>query len=409
MNRFNLILIVFLASVLLASVVMAETDDTVSSDETAGDADELDDTNEPDEGIELEESDEETLSADDAPKKAFIRTLFFSGTGIASNPSDAMDFYTVKVVGGKVALPDRNIVGRGILYLDEEKYRLTDLNLVGDTATANIVSFADTNTDTNNFTGTVVGSLSLTKVAKPSADVWAGTMTLNSKPYNFYLLAQKRMFKASEIAEKAKNYCKENPFDESCKSVAGYLCNDNPKECREKVERYCEDHPGDSRCKEIVRSYCAGNLRDARCREEMKDYCEKFPNTKYCESDVVEFCKENPEDTNCQNVFAEYCKTHEKDSRCKAAEISFCKKNPSAENCAPIIKQFCEYNQTAELCGTTRIGFCEKNPDDPKCAVTATALCKLDRFKDTEKCTAIVSAVQERVRKAASTTNRVNQ
>lgn len=392
MNKFSLTLITLISLVLLASVVLAE--DTNSTD------DETD--------SELEEAEETQLPADEMPEKAYIRTLFFSGTGLATNPLDAMDFFTVKIVTGKVALTDGSLLGKGILVLDETKYRLTELTVEGDSAEAKIVSYTDLNT-----TGTEIGSLSLTKIAKPLVDVWAGTMTLEGKEYHFYLTASKRKFNQYEIAEKAKNYCKENPYDETCKSVAGYLCKDNTEDCKQKVARYCEDHSDDSRCKEIIRSYCAGNMKDGRCREQVRNYCKENPNSNYCQNEVVELCKENSEDETCTNVFGKYCETHSDDSRCTQAGIAFCKNNPVSENCAPIIKQYCEYNQTSELCGKVKINFCEENPEDARCKTTAAALCKMEKFKDSEKCNSIQEIERERIKSmtavSAKNMNQVNK
>jgi len=388
MKKFNLILIALIA-ILLSSVVFAES--------TENDSDEVDVT---DEAV-LAESEQVVISEAEASDKAYIRTLFFSGTGITANKTDSMDFFIVKVVGAKVALADKNIVGKGILVLDDKKYRLTDLVVEGDTATAKIVS-----PESSVSADGVVGSLELTKIAKPLVDVWAGTMVLDSVEYNFYLIVHKRQFKAEESAEKAKNYCYTHPYDEDCKSVAGYLCKENTEECREKVASYCGDHPDDSRCKNIIRSFCAGNLKDERCRTEIKEYCEENPEADYCNSEAVDFCKENPEDEKCTEVFSDYCSKNPRDLNCKPEALRYCKENPSTENCAPIIKQFCEYSPSADLCGEVKIDFCEENPDSPKCLATATALCKLNKYVDTEKCSQVISNAKERVREAVQATNK---
>ena len=365
------------------------------------------------EDIELEEAEQDVVPAEEledeedelGPKavgiKPYIRTLFFSGTGIASNPTEALDFYTVKVVGGKVATSSGEIFGRGILYLDKEKYRLIKLVVEGDTAKAVIAKYTPNVISAEEESSLVeVGTLSLTKVAKPNVDVWAGIMELNDKKYNFYLITHKRVFKPTEVAEKTRNYCREHPYDETCKSVAGYLCKDDSKECRLKVYNYCENRPTDSRCKEILRSYCAGNMRDARCREEVKDYCEEFPSNQYCKSEIVDFCKENPGNEKCHSVFTEYCKDHPRDARCAKTKLEFCKENPTSEECKPIVKQFCEYNQTSELCGGVILDYCKANPDTLKCRATATTLCILPEYRDTEKCQEIITQSKERVRQA---------
>ncbi|PJA19661.1 MAG: hypothetical protein COX63_01375 [Candidatus Diapherotrites archaeon CG_4_10_14_0_2_um_filter_31_5] len=410
MNKLSVILIAFFSLILISSVVLAEESNENETDESENETDlDLSDSDE------LEEAQETELNKDELKEikiknKPFIRTLFFSGSGIASNPSDAMDFFIVKVVGAKVALNDGNIVGKGLLYLDRNKYRLTDLVVEGDQATAKIVFVADENSvDSNNSTSIISGELAVTKVAKPTADVWAGTMTLNGTKYNFYLLVQKREFNKEEVSEKAKNYCKEHPYDENCKSVAGYLCKDNPEDCRLKVERYCEDHSDDFRCKNIVRSYCAGNLRDARCRAEIQNYCGEFPDSQYCKSEIVEFCKENPEDEKCQTVFTEYCSEHPNESRCKATERAFCKENPDDEKCLEIAKHFCEYNQDSAECAVVQIDFCKENPDSIKCQATATALCSLTEYQDSERCNAVITQAKERVKEAVENKLRITE
>ncbi len=388
MKKFSLILVVLFSLMLISSVVLAE--------ETNGEDNEVDDT-----VIDVtqafeEESDEDILPEDEpTPIKPYIRTLLFSGNGIASNPSDAMDFFIVKVIGGKVALADRTIIGKGILYLDKEKYRLEDLQIDGITAKAKIVGGENMLAD--------VGELSLTKVVKPSIDVWAGTMTLNSKTYNFYLLSKHRLFKAVEVAEKARNYCQEHPYDESCKAVAGYLCKDDTEDCKMKVFSYCEDHADDSRCKNIVRSYCAGNLIDGRCRETVQEYCNGNPNAEYCKNEVVDFCKENPENDRCKNIVSSYCEKNPRDKKCIGEGLRECKLNPGAGDCARIIKEYCEYNQDSELCGNVKLSYCEQYPESERCIATATSLCELDRFKDSEKCNSIQETARKRIQTVVAT------
>ncbi|MBU2476246.1 hypothetical protein KKG83_02115 [Candidatus Micrarchaeota archaeon] len=406
MNKVSLILISLILVSVFSSFALAESGDNVETDDNKNEINTENNDLDIGEDAQLEESDEQELSEEEIEDetdsgsgkiKPYIRTLFFSGTGIAPNPLDAMDFYTVKVVGGKVVTSTADIIGRGILYLDKTKYRLVDLDVNGDHATAKILSINEPTT-TSEISSAEVGTLDVTKIAKPGVDVWAGKMTLDGKDYHFYLITHKRLFNAKEIAEKAKNYCKDHPFDETCKSVAGYLCKDNPKECRLKVERYCEDHSTDSRCKEIVRNYCASNLKDSRCREELKDYCEENSEAEICSNEVVDFCKENPKNERCRNVFSEYCKNHPKDLSCTRAAIEKCKENPTAESCAPIIKQFCEYNQKSELCGGIKIDYCTENPKALRCQVTATALCTLDKFSNTDQCKEIKETVRERVK-----------
>jgi len=416
MNKFNLILVALLAAVLLVSVAFAEsgnnngtgnTDDTLDdSDGTTDDStDELDVTD----SAELEETEETEISEEEAEDntdtvtgkiKPYIRTLLFSGTGIASNPSDALDFFIVKIVGGKVVLADKNIVGRGVLYLDKTKYRLTELTIEGDNAKAKIFSVDGNNT-------IEVGNLSLTKIAKPGADVWAGTMVLNSKTYNFYLISHKRMFKAPEIAEKARNYCQTHPYDETCKSVAGYLCKEDTEDCRMKVYSYCEDHSDDARCKDIVKKFCSGNMRDERCRDFVSEYCKENPESAYCKNEVVDFCKNNPKNEKCKTVFTDYCEKHPREQRCQAGELAFCKENPSAEKCVPLLKQHCEYNQTSAECGGVKIDYCTENPEAERCLANATSLCQMQEFMNSEKCSKIVEQAKERVEQAIK--NRVNR
>ncbi len=397
MNKFNAVLIGLLSLILISSFVLAE----LNSDDLS-ESEDLDIK----EDAELEEAEEKTIPLEELKDerilsngriKPYIRTLFFSGTGIASSPVDALDFYTVKVAGGKVVLSDGNIIGRGTLVLDDQKFRLVDLVIEGDHARAKIFSV---NADNSTSDLSEVGNLDLTKVAKPSVDVWAGKMVFKEKNYNFYLINHKREFKAEEVAEKARNYCRDHPYDEKCKSVAGYLCKENNEECRLKVYKYCQDHKDDARCKELTLRYCAGNLKDARCRELNESYCNENPDSSYCNHEAVDFCKENPDNERCRNVFAEYCKEHSNELRCNAEELAFCRKNPLNEKCVPILKQYCEFNQKALVCADLKIDYCKENPDTLRCKATATALCTLPEYKDSEKCTQIISQAKERVREA---------
>lgn len=190
------------------------------------------------------------------PHKPMIYKMHFMGKGIAVNPSDLNDFSRVAIVAAKVAVPNGSIMGRGILQLEREKYWLSNIIVDGASGSADVYA---------KESRTKIGDLSLTKKESTEA-IWHGVLNINSRNLHVYFLGMPRGFSGEELADKAKDYCKENPEDLKCKSVSGYDCKENPEQCREKITRYCTDHPADSRCKELLRAYCRDHPDDERCK-----------------------------------------------------------------------------------------------------------------------------------------------
>lgn len=189
------------------------------------------------------------------PNKPMIQKMHFMGKGIAVNPSDLNDFSRVAIVAAKVAIPNGSIIGRGILQIEREKYWLSNIRVEGNSASADVYA---------KESRTKIGDLSLTK-KEGTTTIWHGVLNLNSRNLHVYFLGMPRGFSGEELADKAKDYCKDHPEDLKCKAVAGYLCKDNPQDCREKVLRYCKDHPDDSRCKSLLQGYCSDHPDDDRC------------------------------------------------------------------------------------------------------------------------------------------------
>ena len=190
------------------------------------------------------------------PHKPMIYKMHFMGKGIAVNPSDLNDFSRIAIVAAKVAVPNGSIMGRGILQLEREKYWLSNIIVDGDSGSADVYAKEGR---------TKIGDLSLTKKEGTEA-IWHGVLNINSRNLHVYFLGMSRGFSREELADKAKDYCKENPEDLKCKSVSGYDCKENPDQCREKITRYCTDHPTDARCKELLRAYCREHPDDERCK-----------------------------------------------------------------------------------------------------------------------------------------------
>jgi len=138
------------------------------------------------------------------PTIARVNQIFFAGTGIAVNPDNKLDFKYIRIIGGRVLVPQENVseessnssdlevkctnttagkercftfVRAGLLYLDKDRYTLRNIDFDNESATASIYQ-----------NGTEVGSMALVKVIKLGRRMWVGTLTVNSTSYFAYVL-----------------------------------------------------------------------------------------------------------------------------------------------------------------------------------------------------------------------------
>ncbi|MCX6817798.1 MAG: hypothetical protein NTU57_02990 [Candidatus Aenigmarchaeota archaeon] len=206
-----------------------------------------------------------------------IHTMGALGYGIATSQSNAMDFEMIKVGIAGVSVTDANgtetIVKTGVLHFGETKYRLKDVVIGNGTATANVYDVNGT---------TQLGSLSLNSYVKGNGEVWAGSLTLNGVTYNAYVIQAPKVWKAEEVADNVKDYCKNNPVKckATIKAVGGIIC-DPEKEgisCADKIKTFCEQNPTDNRCKVVNWAYCKLHLDDANCRADIIEKCKNITN-----------------------------------------------------------------------------------------------------------------------------------
>ncbi len=231
-----------------------------------------------------------------------IRTLAVLGKGIAANPSDPLDFMIVKF-GLGIARAGNETMALGVLVLDDSKYRLRDVTIEDGHATGNIYS-----------NGTQAGSFDVSSVMKGDTEVWAGTMTLDGKTYNVYVIEGVRPVRASELKEKVADYCREHPQE---------------PECRNKVQEYCKNNPEDARCKALFRAYClkGDNMKDLRCREAFREFCEEHPANARCVPFELRraksYCEKYSDSNLCRKIgtrIAEFCKEHPDNEGCAAVK-----------------------------------------------------------------------------------------
>ena len=226
-----------------------------------------------------------------------IHSLIILGKGIAASQSDPMNFMIVKLGIGKATIPNGTEISTGVLKLDDEKYRLRNIEIGEGEAKGRIYQ-----NESN------VGSFDVSSVMKGDTEIWAGTIDLNGKTYNTYVIEGARPVRPSELKDKVANYCKENPGDQNCKKVANY----------------CQNNPEDSRCKALFRAYCLKtNMEDTRCRQEFANWCKENPANKYCVSFELKRAKA-------------YCEEHSDSILCKRIAnkvVDFCKANPDNDGC----------------------------------------------------------------------------
>ncbi|MCD6590525.1 MAG: hypothetical protein J7K72_00975 [Candidatus Aenigmarchaeota archaeon] len=208
--------------------------------------------------------------------RARIRTMGVLGEGLAISPSDPMDFEVIKVAIASVnvvVFGEEKTVRIGVLHFGDQKYKIKDVEIGNASVSGNIYE-----------NETQVGSFSADSYVKGTKEIWAGSMTLDGENYNIYVIQAPRKAKPVEVAERAFEYCKNNP--EKCraavKAVGKQICGETGN-CADKIKNFCSQHPDDARCKALHRAYCATHLSDSTCREEMIKYCKEHPDRPACE------------------------------------------------------------------------------------------------------------------------------
>lgn len=271
--------------------------------------------------------------------KPYIKTLGVLGKGLAVSQTDPMSFKLLKVGIAKMnvsVLGEETEITIGVLFLDDEKYKVKDIVLGNDSVTANLYS-----------NDTKVGSLQASSITKGDSIIWAGTMTVNSNNYNIYVLEVARGPKPFELVDKVGDFCKENPV--MCLRAAGQVVKK-----ADEVKDFCKENPDNEKCKKIFRFYCQNNLQDSRCKEALKEYCESNSSDEICQNFELEITKK-------------YCTDHPNDSKCVKLEgkriVEYCVDNPDDNRCVAL-KNAAELGNRLDL-----ITFCKKNSDSEKCEI----------------------------------------
>ena len=212
-----------------------------------------------------------------------ITRLAGEGSGLAVNAADATDFGPIKIVAAKlnaVANGNSTEVERGAINFNDENLKLSDLVLGNSSISGNI-----------NRNGTQVGSLSISSVVKNGKTFWYGTMTLDGKTYNLYIVGLRREIKAEELKHEVQDFCENNPTDARCMGGLKGLCNQNPdsENCKQIFRESCIEHPGDERCRTAFQDFCHNNStvsNSTACQwfadNSNKPFCETHPNNMMC-------------------------------------------------------------------------------------------------------------------------------
>ncbi|MEM7815930.1 MAG: hypothetical protein QXN71_02310, partial [Candidatus Aenigmatarchaeota archaeon] len=281
---------------------------------------------------------EENLGGQTSATAPAIETLGFLGKGIASLPSDPTNFKIVKVgvAKMKVTVNDTETkVAIGVLFLDEEKFRIRNVAIENGSATGDLYR-----------NDTMAGSISVKSVIKEDTEVWAGTLTVDGTTYNVHILQAPRIMKKNEWREKLREYCRETG------------------NCSAGIESYCENNPTDTRCLALFKAFCIrkNNIDDSRCREFMKGWCKDNPEETDCRLFAIErsenYCKEHPNTPVCnaiQKKLEDFCATDADHGKCRG----FCQQNP--DKCRSIVRnlaEFCLDNANHSEC----LEYCKNKP-----------------------------------------------
>jgi|GEM_PF-2237012 len=193
-----------------------------------------------------------------------IRRLYLSAKGILINSDDPMGIHSSKIIAADYGKKEL-----GLIYVDNQKYLLKDVNATRRQFSANIY-------DKN----VVIGSILLTYVFTPDAIVWAGTVSVHTQKYNAYYLQFHQLIIPLQHATAMAEYCKENTNDEKCLQFD--KCKSNSEECKNEVENFCRKNPNDKKCIELLQRYCLKNSEDVRCKEYLKKRCDENPSLEFC-------------------------------------------------------------------------------------------------------------------------------
>jgi len=207
-----------------------------------------------------------------AAGKPVVKKLFLGAKGILIGSDDPMDIHSSKIIAAKFKIAYESIseeVNFGVLYVDNEKYKLKDIQADPESFLANIY-------DKNNV---LVGNVYLAPVETPGILVWAGNVSVNNTSYNGYYLQYRAEVKPAQIVNNIAEYCKEHPEDEKCYKFE--KCKEDPEACKAEIARFCKLNPDSEKCKELWKGFCLRNLDDVRCREFLKKKCEEDPTQSY--------------------------------------------------------------------------------------------------------------------------------
>ncbi|MFH0714313.1 MAG: hypothetical protein V1847_00810, partial [Candidatus Diapherotrites archaeon] len=169
----------------------------------------------------------------------------------------------VQIVAGEVEKRDGNVLSRGVLKLDDEKFLLKDVSLDRNSFSASVIS-----TDGNVVE--TVGTISLTRVEKPGKDIWKGTLSIGSDSFKVYIIGHARKFKAPEFPKSVKEYCTGTPEEPECRKISDIPCAQDANSCRDRIATWCESNPEAPQCKFLVHRWCIINHvqdKDVRCRQ----------------------------------------------------------------------------------------------------------------------------------------------
>ncbi len=210
-----------------------------------------------------------------------VKAILHLGKGLAISTSDPTDFSVVKAGVGKVGFrsgTESKELKAGVMFVDEERYRIRNATLEEGSLSAKLY-----------LNATEVGSFSVLSTQKGEHEIWVGTLQLNGKSYNLYILELPREMKARELRDKVAGYCKDHAEDENC---------------REKIQEYCENNPKDNKCLALTKAFCKDNTDDTRCRHELKTYCKDNPDAAECSKmpmiKAKMFCEQNPDAPRCK-------------------------------------------------------------------------------------------------------------